>query len=260
VFDAPNIRAAMQERMDLMLAAARESQLPGTFESWRAGDLYATRASDPELRFLCSLSVSGSPTIEDLRVAMADPRWEGIAPTIVFDEHPEPPIDDMLRDSGYTEHGWRPMAVRSLDGNDEGSDTPLTGPFQVLPVGDADLEEFVTVLLAGYEATGVGARFIEAGHRSPEIQRFAVWSEGHMIATAGMSLHGEVAALGGASTLSAARGQGAQSLLLRYRLLVARQTGCAWAVATAGYGSQSARNMERAGFAVHNRPTRHIPG
>jgi GNAT superfamily N-acetyltransferase len=250
----------MQARMDLMLAAARESGLPGSFESWRAEGMYATRASDPELRFLCSLAVSGSPAVEDLHAAIADPRWGGVSPAIVFDDAPELPIGDMLRDVGYTEHGWRPMAVRSLDGNDEGSDTPSIDTLEVRLVPDADLEEFVSVLLAGYEATGVGARFIEAGHRSPEIQRFAVWSEGRMIATAGMSLHGDVAALGGASTLPEARGKGAQSQLLRHRLHVAREEGCAWAVATAGYGSQSARNMERAGFQVHNRPSRHIPG
>jgi GNAT superfamily N-acetyltransferase len=150
--------------------------------------------------------------------------------------------------------------VRPLDRGDEESDTPSTGSLQVLPVPDAELEEFISTLLAGYEAKGIGARFIEAGHRSPEVQRFAVWSEGRMIATAGMSLHEDVASLGGASTLPEARGHGAQSLLLRYRLQVASQAGCAWAVATAGYGSQSARNMERAGFLVHNRPSRHVPG
>lgn len=259
MFVNPGIRAAMRERMDMMLAAARESGLPGSFVSWRTGDLYATCASAPDLRFLCGLAVTGAPSIEDLQAAITDPRWNGTSPTIVFHDEPEPSIDEMLREAGYTGQGRRPMAVRSLDGAGEGDEMHPTGPLLVRQVADAELEEFVSVLLAGYEAEGIGARFIEAGHRSPQVLRFAAWSDGRMIATAGMTLHGDVAALGGASTLPEARGQGAQSLLLRHRLHAARREGCAWAVATAGYSSQSERNMERAGFRIHNRPSRFVP-
>lgn len=258
MFDTPSIRAAMRDRMEMMLAAAREHHLPGSFESWRANDMYATRASEPGLRFLCNLSVTGSLSAEDLRAAIDDPRWGGIAPTIVFQEAPGQSIDDLLGDAGYTGRGWRPMAVRPLDGDDEG-EAASHGSLEVLPVPDSDLEEFLSVLLAGYGEHGVVGRFIEAGHRAKPILRFGAWSEGRMIAAAGMTLHGDVASLGGASTLPEARGKGAQSLMLRHRLQIARQAGCAWAVATAGYGTQSARNMERAGFLLHNRPSRYVP-
>jgi hypothetical protein len=48
-----------------------------------------------------------------------------------------------------------------------------------------------------------------------------------------MTVHGTVAALGGASTVSDHRATGAQSALLHHRLRAAADTGCRIAVATA---------------------------
>jgi hypothetical protein len=64
---------------------------------------------------------------------------------------------------------------------------------------------------------------------------------------------GLLAVLGGAATLRAHRGAGAQSRLLRHRLHVAAGLGCAPAVATVVPDSASAANLRRAGFDVRRR-------
>jgi GNAT superfamily N-acetyltransferase len=111
----------------------------------------------------------------------------------------------------------------------------------------------VDVLLAGYEAEGVVAAFVAAEHRLPEVRRFLVVEGGTPIAAAAMTVHGDLAVLGGASTLPAHRGRGAQPRLLRHRLRVAAEAGCVLAVATASAGSVSAANLRRAGFHLHRR-------
>jgi hypothetical protein len=121
-------------------------------------------------------------------------------------------------------------------------------------VGDPDVvaadgELFVRVLLAGYQVGGGVAAFIAAEHRVALVRRFLLLAGGEPVAAAAMSIHDGVAVLGGASTLVAHRGCGAQARLIRHRLGVAADAGCSLAVATAVPGSGSAANLRRAGFA-----------
>lgn len=111
-----------------------------------------------------------------------------------------------------------------------------------------DTDEFMAVLVAGYELGGVVAAFIDAEHRAPAVSRFLVLDQTTPIAAGAMTVHGDVAVLGGAATLPAYRGAGAQAMLLRHRLAVAARAGCRLAVATAEPGSASAANLRGAGF------------
>lgn len=113
----------------------------------------------------------------------------------------------------------------------------------------ADGELFVRVLVAGYQVGGTVAAFIAAEHRVSSVQRFLLLDGGEPVAAAALSIHDGVAVLGGASTLLAHRGRGAQARLIRHRLSVAACLGCSLAVATAVPGSGSAANLRRAGFA-----------
>jgi GNAT superfamily N-acetyltransferase len=251
MIDSAKIQSALHARTELAFAAARSSQLPGTFESWQTSGMFSTCVSDPELQFLSNVVVTGSPAVDDLEDALAVERWRGTAPGVVLWDEPPPAVDAMLRNAGYTVDGWRPVAVRMLareNGNGHAS-----GVGRVQPVADDALDEFSAVLLSTYEVGGVVARFIESEHRSAPVQRFAVLGDSRMIAVAGMTLHEAGAVPGGAATLPAERGRGAQGLLLRHRLHQALQAGCDWAVATAAPGSPSVRNLERLGFTVRNR-------
>jgi GNAT superfamily N-acetyltransferase len=74
--------------------------------------------------------------------------------------------------------------------------------------------------------------------------------DGRAIAAGAMFIHGGVAVLAGASTIPAARRQGAQLALLAARLRYARASGCDLAMMCAAPGSSSQRNAERQGFRI----------
>lgn len=73
------------------------------------------------------------------------------------------------------------------------------------------------------------------------------------MAAAAFSLQEDVAVLGGAATVPAARRSGAQTALLHYRLSQAAAAGAHAAVVTAAPDSGSARNLTRDGFTMHIR-------
>jgi len=79
---------------------------------------------------------------------------------------------------------------------------------------------------------------------------FLVENCGRIIATAGLVIHDRVALLAGASTVSDARGQGAQRAVLTARLRHASASGCDLAMIVTEPGSASQRNAERHGFRV----------
>ncbi|HEX5966484.1 MAG TPA: GNAT family N-acetyltransferase [Pyrinomonadaceae bacterium] len=74
--------------------------------------------------------------------------------------------------------------------------------------------------------------------------------DGKPIATGALTIHDDVALLAGASTIPAARRQGAQLALLEDRLRYAAQHGCTVAMMVALPGSGSQRNAERHGFRI----------
>ena len=74
--------------------------------------------------------------------------------------------------------------------------------------------------------------------------------DGKPIAAAGLSTHGGVALMAGASTVPEGRRQGAQNALLEARLRFAVENGCDVAMMCALPGSASQRNAERQGFRI----------
>lgn len=79
---------------------------------------------------------------------------------------------------------------------------------------------------------------------------FVAELDGEIVATGGMSIHGGVALLAGASTRPEWRKRGAQTALLEARLAYARAVGCDIAMMAAAPGSTSQMNAERQGFAI----------
>ena len=74
--------------------------------------------------------------------------------------------------------------------------------------------------------------------------------EGKPIATGALTIAGDVALLAGASTIPAARRQGAQLAMLEDRLRYAAAQGCTIAMIVTQPGSGSQRNAERHGFRI----------
>ena len=79
---------------------------------------------------------------------------------------------------------------------------------------------------------------------------FLAEADGAAIATGGLTIHGGVALLAGASTVPEGRRLGAQNALLAARLHFAAEQGCDIAMMCALPGSASQRNAERHGFRI----------
>ncbi|HWD05127.1 MAG TPA: GNAT family N-acetyltransferase [Amycolatopsis sp.] len=228
---------ALHRRTALACASAQESGVPGRFRVWECDGVLAVLATDPALGFLATVSGVTSETAATAICLAGEPVWAGVKPTLVVSaELAEPPAAGLVRTRD------RLLAVKRLD--------PRSVP---TPPEVVDAEVFLSVLLAGFEAPGVLTAFLAAEHRLPAMHRFLEEERGTPIAAAGMTIHDDVAVLGGAATLRAHRGRGAQPRLLRRRLEVAAAEGCTLAVATARPESASAANLERAGFRLHRR-------
>jgi GNAT superfamily N-acetyltransferase len=112
---------------------------------------------------------------------------------------------------------------------------------------------FMELLLEGYAAPSEVGALIRTEHAIPVIRGFIASRNDQPLAAAAMSLHTTGAVLGGASTLPAARGTGAQTALLAYRLSLAEGLGVSLATATAAPGSPSIRNLTKLGFTIVER-------
>ncbi|MDX8148527.1 GNAT family N-acetyltransferase [Lentzea sp. BCCO 10_0061] len=236
---------ALHRRAGWACDAASEAGVPGRFRVWEQAGAMAVLATDPALGFLSTVSGETVPAAIDL-VDSAD--WRGVKPTLVVPAEPAVAAENALVTAGFARMADRLLAVNRLTVRPR----PEEGAgLDVVAAGAADA--FVEVLLAGYEVGGTVAAFIRAEHRLPMMRRFLAVAGGTPIAAAAMTIHGDVAVLGGASTLPAYRGRGAQSLLLRHRLRVAADAGCVLAVATARPESVSAANLQRAGFRLERR-------
>jgi len=225
-----------------------DAGVPGRFRAWERAGLMAVLATDPALSFLstvCGVMRETVCTAVDLVNASV---WKCVKPTVVASVELGDAVESALSTAGLVRVGDRILAVKRLDAQPA---SPVGVRLDVVDAGADDT--FLDVLLAGYEMDGAVAAFIRAEHRLPMMRRFLVLEQEAPIAAAAMTIHGGIGVLGGASTLPAHRGRGAQSRLLQHRLRVAADAGCALAVATARPDSVSAANLRKAGFRIHRR-------
>lgn len=239
--------------MALACTAAGDAGLPGTFRVWEQDGVLAVLVSDPGLDFLSTIS---GVTVDTVAAAIAlaeDPCWQEVSPFLVLPDEVsaacEPSLwaADLWPTSERLTAVVRPTWMTSAASRTAESLSVVPAP----PVTAGTQDPFTTVLLAGYQVHGPVAAFIDAEHRHPAVHRFLALERQTSIAAAGLTIHDGVAVLGGASTLPARRGRGAQSALLQHRLGIAADAGVGSAVATATPDSVSARNLVAAGFAIH---------
>jgi GNAT superfamily N-acetyltransferase len=130
---------------------------------------------------------------------------------------------------------------------------PSGSRLEVRRIEADEAELWSSVSLEGWRAESPElGEFMEAlGHvftRAEGVYCFVAEQEGRSVATASLCLHEGVALLAGASTVPAARRQGAQAALLQARLRFAMERGADLAMMVAQPGSGSQRNAERQGF------------
>ena len=269
--DVDRAESALHQRMALACTAATDSRLPGAFRTWEQHGLRAVLVTDPALTYLSTVSGIAPHTVPAALGLLRFRRWAGVDPKLLVRQELCAAVGPELRAAGFEQIGERVLALQRLEPQQVAVGQP-GGEVPPLEVLDADAEaakysgrdDFSTVLLAGYQVDGAAAAFIGAEHRHRQVLRFLARERQkrirdlyifhprmHPIAAAAMTVHDGVAVLGGAGTLPAHRGRGAQSALQRHRLRVAVLAGCTLAVAAAAADSSSERNLQAAGFRVH---------
>jgi GNAT superfamily N-acetyltransferase len=249
--DVSRVEWALHRRAGLACGAAADAGVPGRFRVWEEAGLLAVLATDPALGFLSTVSGVATETVPAAVDLVHAAGWDGVAPTVIVSTELDEAGQAPLLAAGLTRAADRVLAVTRL----EARPASAAGEHSdVVDAGAGDTRRtFLDVLLAGYQVDGLVAEFIRAEHGHPMVRRFLLREREVPIAAAAMTIHGDVAVLGGASTLHTHRGQGAQSRLLAHRLRIAADAGCVLAVATARRDSVSAANLHRAGFGIHRR-------
>lgn len=163
----------------------------------------------------------------------------------------------LLAGRGYRPIELSTVLVRSLERTDEADgapEAPRAPGLVARPCGADERERWIAASVAGWaeqpEHAGMMERMARAASENRRAVSFLVERGGEPIATGSLAIHEGVALLAGASTIPAARGLGAQGLLLAARLGEARRRGCEFAMIVAEPGSTSQRNAERRGFRV----------
>jgi hypothetical protein len=131
----------------------------------------------------------------------------------------------------------------------------------VRPVGEEDLREWCDVVTRGFAEgaeTPALRELLEVFHRQGNSECYSAWRGGRLVAGGSVFFVGEIAILGGTSTLAEHRGKGAQSDLVCHRLERAAARGAELAVVTTTPGTVSQRNALRAGFSILYARTKYV--
>jgi ribosomal protein S18 acetylase RimI-like enzyme len=173
----------------------------------------------------------------------------------VYIEHcplADPSLLELYGQRGYRLIEQTHMLARPLD---SAAAAPEDGPAVTVrqPAPD-EIETLALVVSRGF--------FPEGGANPPFVDLFATFCrqahaacflaelDGRMAGGGAVAKHDGVAALFGTSTLPEHRGRGAQTALIRARLVWAMGEHCDLAMVSASPGSISQRNLERQGFRI----------
>lgn len=168
----------------------------------------------------------------------------------------DPSALDSLNRRGYepfefTSVMFRPIAASQGERVTGGPGSPAVS---ARLVGAAENELWARTASRGWsESPEVGAfmlTFSRVSAMKTSGHAFLAEADGVAIATGGLTIHGGVALLAGASTVPEGRRQGAQNALLEARLRFASSKGCDIAMMCAAPGTASQRNAERHGFRI----------
>jgi GNAT superfamily N-acetyltransferase len=165
------------------------------------------------------------------------------------------PMADKSVFTSLNERGYQPIEFSNVLYRPITPDLRLHEPsgIKVRVVEKDDTELWAQTAFEGWsEFTEVADFLRDLGQvtvRSKSLS-FLAELEGKPVATGALTISGDVALLAGASTIPAARRQGAQLALLEERLRYAASRGCTIGMMVALPGSGSQRNAERHGFRI----------
>jgi hypothetical protein len=171
--------------------------------------------------------------------------------------HEVSPMADPALVGRLSARGYHPIELTSVLFRPTAGELsgPRTPGLTVRRAGPEEAEQWAGVMAEGWasEAPGLGDFMFTLGQTSANAEGyhgFLAELDGRPVASGGLSLGEGVALLAGASTIPAARRQGAQLALLQARLRFAAGQGYPLAMMAALPGSASQRNAERQGFRI----------
>src|ERR1700684_1132207 len=228
--DLHTAERSLHDRSGTAFAAAAGAGLPGQVRSFEHDGLLALLTTSPDLGFLNSVCGLTSESLDALPSVLAIFAAAGAPlPQLATDG---PALAGRLRRLGFGPAKPRPVATIDLLSRRENPAEP-----HGLRVTEARTPEqervFLDTLVAGYDAPPELSGFLRAEHCADGMRRFVAWQGHQPVAAAAFSMHGNGGVLGGAATVPAARGSGAQAALLRHRLNQAAAAGADAATATA---------------------------
>lgn len=170
--------------------------------------------------------------------------------------HEVSPLVDFALPALMSDRGYRPIEFTSI------MYRPISHALETAPQSNvtarradsSDAKTWVDVSVEGWSEYAEYAdvirecEVINAGR--DDLELFLAEKDGRPIAAGALAIDDDVAYLAGASTIPAARRQGAQLALLGARLQSAVAAGCTIAMMCAQPGSASQRNAERHGFRI----------
>ena len=233
---------------------ARARLAPESGAAWleSAGAYAMFDGRDSPLTQTFCLGMFEAPTAASLDVIEDFYRSRGVAVNQEVSPIADPSVFPLLVGRGY-----HPIEFTSVMFRPIGTDVALSADNQGIEVarvvGDDDGLWAKTAAAGWSEFAGLGEFMLDVGRiqgAADDVHRFIASLDGQPIAAGGLSLHGGVALLAGASTIPSARRKGAQQALLAARLRFAAGVGCDLAMMCALPGSGSQRNAERRGFRI----------
>lgn len=171
--------------------------------------------------------------------------------------HEVSPMTDPALLGRLSARGYHPIELTSVLFRPTAGELagPRTPGLTVRRTSPEEAEQWAGIMAEGWtsEAPGLGDFMFSLGRTSANAEgyhSFLAELDGRPVASGGLSLGDGVALLAGASTIPAARRQGAQLALLVARLRFAAEQGYPLAMMAALPGSASQRNAERQGFRI----------
>lgn len=177
-------------------------------------------------------------------------RHRGAVPRVSVCPLADPSWLELLRTSDYGLEGFESMLVRSLtlDAAD-----PATIPDVDVSVADSkDRDLWLRTVAQGFDGMEDPSQatwnILAANFDSAQATCYLARVDGEPAGGGELFIHQGAAEFGSASTRPAFRRRGVQAALLAARLAAARAAGCDLALVLTEPGSDSQRNVERAGF------------
>ena len=184
--------------------------------------------------------------IEKFFAALGAPVFHEVSPLA------DPSALALLNQRGYEPFEFTSVMFRPIASADFPSDPGAR--VRAREIGPEEVELWAETSARGWTETPELSAFMLEFSRVA-VQRtsghaFLAEIDGKPIGAGGLTIHGGIALLAGASTVAEGRRQGAQTALLQARLGLAAERGCDVAMMCALPGSASQRNAERRGFRI----------